>query len=308
MRSTLKWGLVLAAAAALAAASARDAHGAFEDIEVSPRVRALGSSWAALRADDYAVFHNPAALAWAGRPAGAASYLRPFGYDFSSQSTFAGSITLPRGAGGLGFGVRHFGVNYLGQSLTSETTVSLAQGFHLLRDQQSELAVGWALSMYALDYGLSTEVDVGSGVTRIDPGSATSVGVNVGAVATVRDRTRVGFHVLNLNNPNIGKRDKEELHRRVSVGVSYAPYPGVETVLDIANELGQQMQYRGGAEFQVTDFLWLRTGIHTEPSIFTAGFGLRRAGMSIEYSFSTGGGVLGDTHHIGIGYALPEVK
>jgi len=298
----------VAALMALGLGIACEARAAFEDVEVSPRARALGSSASALRFDDYAVFHNPASLAWPERAAGAASYLRPFGYDFSSQSVATGAMALPRGAGGLAVGIRHFGVEYQGQSLTSETTVSLAHGFHLLRDAMSELAVGWGVNLYSLSYGLSGGIDQGGDVIRIDPGSATTVGINVGGIAVVRDRTRVGFYVVNLNNARIGNLDHEDLPRRVSVGISYAPYAGVETVLDIASQLGAPIEYRGGAEFEINEWVRLRAGIHTEPSIFTAGLGLHRSRLSLDYGFSTGGGVLGETHHIGIGYALPVGK
>ena len=64
---------------------------AFEDVEVSPRIRALGGAYAATQHDPYAPFHNPASLAFALSPQVAASYVRPFGYDFSSQSVISTS-------------------------------------------------------------------------------------------------------------------------------------------------------------------------------------------------------------------------
>jgi hypothetical protein len=285
---------------ALVPGGARPALAVFDEIEISPRVRALGGSGAALTADAYAPFHNPALLAWTGRVAGAASYLRPFGYDFSSQSALVGTMALRDRLGGAGIGIRRFGVDYQGEALLHETTMTFAHGLPLISDRQSELAVGWAVSVYALDFGRS--------VTGIDPGRATSAGIHLGAAAVVRDRTRVGFYALNINNPTIGDRDKDDLPRQVAVGISYAPYPGVETVLDVVSQLGEDVQYRGGAEFEVAEFLRLRTGLSTDPNALTAGLGLRRAGVAFDYAFSTGGGVLGDTHHFGIGIALPGTK
>lgn len=273
---------------------------AFEDIEVSPRARAMGGAWTALADDAYGVFHNPAALAWSGRLQAGASTLRPFGYDFTSQNAAAASFALPGRWGGLGAGVRGFGVEYLGETLTQENTFGVAHGIQLRGDRQSRLAVGWAIDLYSLEYGRS--------VTGIDPGDATAFGVSIGALAVVRDRTRVGFQALNFNNPTIGSRDHEELRRRVSVGVSYAPYSGVETVLEIASELGEAVQYRGGTEFEVAPFLRLRAGIKSNPSVFTAGVGLQWTGMQLDYGFSTGGGVLPDTHHFGIGYSLSRPR
>jgi hypothetical protein len=286
----------LAALAAACVVAAGPAHAAFEDIEVAPRMRALGGSWAALGADDFAPFHNPASLAWWEGIGGAASTVRPFGYDFSTQNVVSAVAALPGRWGGAAVGVRHFGVDYLGEDLTHETTITLAHGFRVAGDVQSELAVGWSLNLYGLGYG--------SSVTGIDPGDANAVGINLGATAVLRDRTRVGFHALNVNSPNIGDRDKLDLRRSLSVGVAYSPYSGVATTLDIATEPGESVQYRGGAEFQVTDFAWLRAGVHTEPNVFSAGVGLARGPVRFDYGFSTGGGVLAETHQFGIGYRI----
>jgi hypothetical protein len=279
--------------AALTLVVAAPARAAFDDIEVAPRARALGGASAGLIGDEYAPFHNPASLAWLDGVTGAASYVRPFGFDFSSQSAASAGFTLPGRLGGVAIGARRFGVSWLGENLTSETTVALAHGIHLLRDSQSELAVGWVLDVYSLDYGRS--------VTGIDPGSATGVGVGFGATAVVRDRTRVGFQGLNLNNPSLGDQDHQDLRRAVTIGASYQPYAGVETVFDITRELGRDTQYRGGAEFALGELLWLRAGIHTAPNALTAGIGLQHKGVGFDYGFSTGG-VLGETHQFGFSY------
>lgn len=293
------WRVVLVLVLGVAIGWPRAAWPAFEDVEVSPRARALGGSSAALLADEFAPFHNPASLAWLSGTTGAASYVRPFGFDFVSQSVAAAGLVLPRHLGGLAVGLRHLGVSWEGESLTGETTVSLAHGFHLLRDRQSEAAVGWTLNLYTLDYGRS--------VTGIDPGSATGFGINFGATAVVRDRTRVGFQALNLNNPALGELDKVDLRRSVVVGISYAPYPGVETVLDITQELGRAVQYRGGAEFAVGELLRLRAGMRTEPNTFNAGVGLHHAGLGVDYGFSSGG-VLGESHQFGLSYRFPGAR
>jgi len=279
-------------------AVAGPAAAAFEDVEVSPRARGMGMSFIALRPDVFASFHNPASLAWVEGFEGSASYVRPFGYDFSSQSVIAGVARLPEGWGGVGVGFRRFGVDYRGEDLTGETTVAVSHGVRLLQDLQSELSVGWAINLYSLDYGRS--------VTGLDPGSATAVGINLAAQAVVAERTTVGFYALNFNNPSIGDSDKEELRRRLGVGASYAPYRGVETVLDMSSELGEEIQFRGGTEFQVTDFLWLRGGLRTEPYIITAGVGIDHSRIRVDYGFSTGGGVLDVTHHFGVGYVFPD--
>lgn len=268
------------------------ARAAFEDIEVSPRLRALGESGAAAGRDVYAAMHNPASLAWSDDLAGAASYVEPFSLPFSSQSAIAGSLPLPGALGGVGFGVRTFGVRFMGEDLQDETTLSLAHGFRLMHDAQSELAFGWRVSFYSLSFGPS--------VTGIDPGRGTSLGLGLGALAVVRERTRVGFSVENVNNPSIGDRDHQDLNRRVTGGLAYSPYAGVTTLLDMSAELGSDVEYGGGIEFEVSRNLWLRAGLCTVPNVFTVGFGLQVRGLHLDYGFSSGGGVLDDTHHVGL--------
>jgi hypothetical protein len=293
--------------AALALLSAGPARAAFEDIEVSPRSRAMGGAFSALAVDAFAPFHNPAALAWTGETQAAASYVRPFGYDFSSQWA-ASAVTRLGKWGGVGIGFRRFGVDYRDESLTGETTVNVSHGFRLMKDLQSQLAVGWAVNLYNLSYGNTIDLESGNPGSGIDPGSATAFGVDLSAQATLYNRTRVGFYVLNVNNPSIGDTDKEDLVQRVGAGVAYVPYQGVTTVLDISNELGEPFQFRGGTEFDVLAFMKLRAGIRTEPSIFTAGVGINHSGISVDYGFSTGGGTLNPTHQFGVSYVLPAGK
>ncbi|HUK62347.1 MAG TPA: hypothetical protein VLV15_03405, partial [Dongiaceae bacterium] len=126
-------GRVLAIAlVALVAIAPRPARAAFADLEVSPRLRALGEAGTAATLDTYAAMHNPALLAWSDDVAGAASYLEPFSLPFSSQSAIAGSMPLPGAAGGLGFGIRKFGVRYMDVDLTDEMTLTIAHGFKLM--------------------------------------------------------------------------------------------------------------------------------------------------------------------------------
>lgn len=278
--------------AALLAATVRPASAAFEDIEVSPRLRAIGEAGTAVTRDVYAAMHNPASLAWSEDLAGAASYVEPFSLPFTSQGTVAGHLPLPRGAGAIGFGVRTFGVRWRDVDLQNETTLSFAHGFRLMHDAQSELAFGWSVNLYSLSFG--------SSVTGLDPGRASTVGLGLGAVAVLRERTRVGFAVENANNPSIGDRDHQDLARRVTGGLAYSPYAGVTTLLDMNAELGSEIEYRGGVEFEAAPFLWLRAGLCTEPNKFTAGFGLEVRGMHLDYGFTSGGGVLDDTHHVGL--------
>ena len=108
--------------------------------------------------------------------------------------------------------------------------------------------------------------------------------------------------IKNLNNPQIGL-DEEELNKRLLAGVSYRPYDGVVTTFEFANQLGQDVQYHGGAELTVVPGFALRAGIVTNPEKLTAGFGYALRGFSLDYGFNTGGGTLDGTHQFGLNFA-----
>ncbi len=300
MKTGAKRILSVAAAVATLGAVADTGWAAFEDIEVSPRTRAMGKTYVALGLDAWAPYHNAAALAGAGPIRAAAAYTQPFGTDFSSQSNVAGGVGIGK-FGGIGFALRHFGVDYQGEDLTRETTVTLAHGFTLLRDLQSTVNFGWAINYYSLDFGTS--------VGGIDPGSANVLGLDIAAQATIQERTTVGFYAININNPRIGNTDKEELPRRIGLGAAYTPYSGVTTLFDLDFTQGDEtVQYRVGTEFEITHYFLLRGGAHSNPATFTFGAGFRWTGLNIDYGFSSGGGTLNSTHQFGIEYVFPEKK
>lgn len=274
-------------------AIAAPARAAFDDIEVSPRLRGMGGTGFAVLDDAWAPLRNPSALAWAEGTVGTFSWLQPFSLDFATQNAIGATVPLPGSAGGLGIGIRTFGTEYEGQKLDQEATYTIAHGFRLLHDAQSELALGWSASLLTLSFG--------SSITGIDPGQASTVALSLGATATVRDRTRVGFAAQNFNSPRIGSRDHESLGRRLVGGVAYTPYAGVTTLLDMRAASGEDIGYRAGIELEPVDFMRLRAGIATEPNTFSAGIGIRvRGHLQLDYAFSTGGGVLGETHHVGL--------
>lgn len=155
----------------------------------------------------------------------------------------------------------------------------------------SRVDVGATLNMYHLKFGET--------VSGLDPGNDSALGIDLGLLVTVHERTKLGVMVKNLNNPNIGV-DEEELAHRLVAGISYEPYEGVITTFEFDNELGQDTQYHGGIEMFVAEGFALRAGVITNPSKLTAGFGYALNRFALNYGFSTGGGTLESTHQFGV--------
>jgi len=266
----------------------------FENTAVSPRSRAMGEASVAVHDGAFAAFLNPAQLGGLENGELAATYVQPFRLDFTDFFYLGAGLPVSAKYGNLGIGFSHFKVGYDGADLLKESQITLGHGFKMYEDYHSRVDFGYALNMY--------HVELGESVSGIDPGSDTAFGIDLGFMMTLHKRTRMGFQVKNLNNPNIG-RDVEELPRRLLAGISYEPYDGVVTTFEFDNELGRKVQYHGGLEMKVVPVLALRAGIITNPNKLSAGFGVYVKGFKVNYGFSTGGGTLDSTHQFGLNFA-----
>ncbi len=157
----------------------------------------------------------------------------------------------------------------------------------------SKLYVGYGLNLYYLKFGET--------VGGMDPGNQTTYGVNLGALATLHQRTRIAFAVKNLNNPSMGSDQTFDLPQHLALGVAYEPYDGVITEVDLSQKLGEETKIQAGIEFEVLDNFWLRTGASTYPNTISGGFGILFKGIKIDYGYSNHP-VLSDTHQFSLGY------
>jgi hypothetical protein len=173
--------IVAAAVPLLLAPVAAEAAGVFDNLVLSPRVRALGGAFVALSDDEMALFTNPAGLADQGKVMVYASYVDLFGYDFLDLGSIA--AVVPTTYGTFGAGGRILKAEYQGVDLERELSFSVGHGIMLMKDIHSSLAIGYSANLY----GLSFEAE---SVAGEDLGSASTVGFDVGVLGTLRGRTR----------------------------------------------------------------------------------------------------------------------
>ena len=133
-----------------------------------------------------------------------------------------------------------------------------------------------------------------------DLGSETTIGVDIGFQATLRERTTAGIFAKNLNNPAIGDPVENDLPQRISGGIAYRPYDGVVTAVEVEKQVGEQVQFHGGLEFRVAEPLVLRFGAQSEPNLFDVGAGLGYRNAKIDFTY-THHPVLDATFHYGLG-------
>ncbi len=261
----------------------------FDTPDVSSKARGMGGAWVASGDDASAIFYNPASLVEVSGQNIYASMFRPNAQEFTNLSFLAYCLPLSR-THRLGIAFRWFGVEYQEVKLLTESTLSFGYALPLLSDIHSSLYMGGAANIYSLEFGPTGDQDLGSQST---------LGIDLGIIGVLRDRTRIGLFMKNLNEPSLGSVRKEPLPQWITAGVSYRPYFGVVTELDIRSVRGEQTEIHMGMEFEATDFLKLRFGFQTEPHSLTGGFsvGIRRFAVDYSYSSHT---VLPGTHHFAL--------
>jgi hypothetical protein len=258
----------------------------FDDYEPSARARGMGGAFYSVSNDANAVFYNTAGLQFAGNGI-VGNYTKLFGNDFQVLSAIGLSMNLPKKFGTLGIGLQALDVTYMDVTLTSEKTYSLNHAITIMKDYHSELHFGYSLNMYHLSF---------SGF-----GSQTTVGVNVGALAVLHQRTKLGFTVTNVNNPSVGDDFTQDLPQKMTIALAYEPYYGVTTALELKKSFDRdETEIHAGTEFEILQGFVLRTGIRNHPASYSAGLGLNVKNILVDYAYSTH--EIGGTHHFSIGY------
>ena len=261
----------------------------FDSIDVSSKARGMGGAWGAGADDATAVAYNPALLMEVDRMSVAVTYLEPNQQSFESLAYAAFSFPSWRNQR-MAVAMRHFGVDYQGKDLESETTLTFSHAFTLLKDIHSQLYVGYCLNAYMLEFGATQTLDLGSEST---------FGLDLGLLGVLRDRTRLGLFLRNVNEPSVGRYHSEPIPQWITAAVSYQPYYGVVTELDVRTMRGAPVEILVGMQFAVTEMLDLRFGFQTEPNTLSGGFTIKISSFALDYAYSSHSALPG-THHVAL--------
>ena len=257
----------------------------FDDYEPSPRARAMGGAYYSVSNDANAIFYNPAGLNSAENNI-IIGYSKLFNNDFQVLNTVALSFQLPRKFGTLGIGLHSMDVDYHDVNLMSEKIYALSHSFNILNDIHSNFDIGYTLNMYHLSF---------EGF-----GDQPAFGINLGALATVHQRTQIGFTITNLNNSSVGEENEHDLPQKMAMGISYHPYTDVITSLELKKTFNGKTEIHAGTEVKVAEMLFLRCGVRSEPTSYSMGARFDMYNIIIDYGFNTH--TIDATHHFSIGY------
>ncbi len=233
----------------------------FENTDIGARPIAMGGAFTSVSDNSFAVFYNPAGLGQISFRE-AAVYYSPAPYGLSELSTASVSYAEPTGFGTFAAAFKTYGFE-----LYRENNFILSYG----NSFKDKIYVGANINVYNLHIQ--------------NYNNATAFGLDIGAMAYLSKFLQWGFFGKNITGSKIGE-SKEKIARVYRTGFMYQP----ESYLRIAAEAEKDVRYpvsiRGGIEYNVIDYIDLRAGVGSEPSLFSAGIGINYDKFSFDYSFS----------------------
>ena len=157
--------------------------------------------------------------------------------------------------------------------LSSEISISISQGFHLLKDRNSSLSLGYNANYFILSQGSSAGT-MGDGSNGLPGKKMYGFGLDLGVMASLREKVVLGVFIKNINSPRIGRGSNAQfLPRRLNIGCTYHPTQSLKTSFVYERLIySNTNQFRFGVEYEFHKYFILRTGVQMKPNRFGFGF------------------------------------
>lgn len=258
----------------------------FDDYQPSAIARGMGGAYTSVAKDVNAIFYNPAGLTNTSFSA-KLGFSQLYNQDFSELKTVAVGYNLPKNLGTIALGTRVMDVDFEDVNLMSEQVYSLAHGFYLLQDIHTQISFGYTGNIYRLS--MDGEDD------------DTALGIDLGALAVLHNRTNLAFAVTNINKAKMGDENQIDLPSKMALGISYIPYDKVTTSIEVKKDFAKETEFMGGVEAHLLEPLAIRFGVHQNPATYNAGLSIYIKDLQLDYSY-TNHSVLPGTHYFSMGY------
>ncbi|PZX61228.1 hypothetical protein LV84_00216 [Algoriphagus ratkowskyi] len=229
--------------------------------------------------DTWSYFNNPGGLAHLEASAISVGYDNRFGLNELSTVDLVGAWKIKDGT--LGLGISRFGGKLFNQQ-------SLGLAF---ANQLGIVCVGGKLEWFQ---------------TQIEGfGNGNSIIFSLGGMAELSSQFSIGASISNLNRSKISKDSETRLPTGVSLGVFYSPIPQLELHLEIEKDIQIKPVVKVGLEYGIKNWIFLRTGINSNPSRMFFGIGLNSSRFTLDYAYGQNQAI-GSTNHLSLNFSLAE--
>ena len=200
-----------------------------------------------------------------------------FGLQELSTVSFSGIVKKNHGC--LGFGISRYGGAQFNQQL---------------------LGIGFSNTLGIMSLGAKLDWIQ----TQIEGfGSGNSLLLSLGGVAQLGPNFFFGANFYNLTQSKTSKYSAEALPTFVQLGLSYSSSPSLSIFSELEKEVDSSPIFKIGIDYSLSNKLFLRTGVSTNPIRLSFGLGLRHNQFIFDYGYGQNTS-LGRTHHISMGFKL----
>ncbi len=237
--------------------------------------RAAGMGNAAITLYDFwAISHNQAGLARMQNMAAGVYFENRFLVE--ELSFGAGAFVYPTNSGVFGFNFTYFGFD-----LYNEAKIGLAYA----RDFGERLSTGLQLNYHNTGIGE-------------DYGNKGNLTFELGVIFHILPELSIGAHLFNPTRAKIGDFADERIPTIFKTGFGYEFSERVMLIAEVEKSVNLDPVFKVGVEYRITDPVYLRGGIGTNPTTNSFGFGLELGNLNID---------LATSYHYVLGYS-PQIS
>jgi hypothetical protein len=247
---------------------------AFSQYNPGAKQISLSNSDVALSDDVFSLFNNPAGLSqmnW--REIGIYYSPAPFGLTELSNGFVA--YHEPTSFGSFAIG----GMTY-GYELYRESKISMGYSYNY----NNKFFAGVVLNYQT--------------VSIHNYGNDGTIFFNIGGLAYLANYFRFGFSIQNLNKASFGET-KNQIPMVLNAGFSYDVIDEITINATIEKDINYKPSIQFGINYDIIEYLSLRSGFSNEPSRYSAGIGINYSMFSLDYAIFTHND-LGLTHQAGL--------
>jgi hypothetical protein len=241
----------------------------------------LSNTDVALSNDVFSLFNNPAGLSqlnW--REIGIYYSPAPFGLSELANAYVAFNEPFSFGSVALG------GMTY-GFELYRESKIIIGYSYNY----QNKFFAGAALNFHTISIQ--------------NYGNDNAFYFNLGGLVYLSDDFRFGFSFYNINRASFGNND-DQIPVVLNSGFSYDILKSFSINVALEKDISYKTSLMFGVDYDIIEYLSLRSGFSNEPSRFSAGIGINYSFVSLDYAMFTHND-LGLTHQVGLIVSFDKV-
>lgn len=227
----------------------------------------------------WANFHNQGALSQIPHITAGFSYENRF--HLNKISTKAIALAIPTRAGGLGINY-----SYMGYSKYNENKLGIGYGKSLAKFLSAGIQLNY-MSTYIAENNTNRE----------------NISMEGGILAYPTPKFHIGAHVFNPTHAKITNKGEEHLPLIMRLGMGYQFENHTYLAIATEKEINKTAIFKVGAEHLLYEFIWLRTGIMTNPVKYSFGLGIPYKNFNLDLGFISHP-KLGLSPHLSIYYSF----